>query len=79
MAAIVASNFAVAAPVKVAARKISSRRAALPGTCERETHRAGETNNFIPRVANATRASGDDRNASRARCLGLRERLETSD
>ena len=47
MAAIVASNFAVAAPVKVAARKISSRRAALPGTCERETHRAGETNNFI--------------------------------
>jgi hypothetical protein len=80
MAAIVASNFAVAAPVKVAARKISSRRAALPGTCERETHRAGETNNFFhPRVANATRASGDDRNASRARCLGLRERLETSD
>ena len=47
MAAIVASNFAVAAPAKVAARKISSRRAALPGTCERETHRAGETNNFI--------------------------------
>ena len=32
MAAIVASNFAVAAPSKVAARKISSRRAALPGT-----------------------------------------------
>jgi len=30
MAAIVASNFAVAAPAKVAARKISSRRAALP-------------------------------------------------
>ena len=47
MAAIVASNFAVAAPVKVAARKISSRRAALPGTCKCETHRLGETNNFI--------------------------------
>ena len=31
MAAIVASNFAVAAPSKVAARKISSRKAALPG------------------------------------------------
>ena len=39
MAAIVASNFAVAAPAKVAARKISSRRAALPGTCEREPPR----------------------------------------
>ena len=47
MAAIVASNFAVAAPAKVAARKISSRRAALPGTCKCETHRLGETNNFI--------------------------------
>ena len=39
MAAIVASNFAIAAPAKVAARKISSRRAALPGTCEREPPR----------------------------------------
>ena len=35
MAAIVASNFAVAAPSKVAARKISSRKAALPGASMR--------------------------------------------
>ena len=32
MAAIVASNFAVAPPSKVAARKISSRKSAMPGT-----------------------------------------------
>eukprot|EP00230_Micromonas_polaris_P008019 CAMPEP_0117625806 /NCGR_PEP_ID=MMETSP0802-20121206/1094_1 /TAXON_ID=38833 /ORGANISM="Micromonas sp., Strain CCMP2099" /LENGTH=171 /DNA_ID=CAMNT_0005429905 /DNA_START=43 /DNA_END=559 /DNA_ORIENTATION=+ len=32
MAAIVASNFAVCAPAKVAQRKITSRRSALPGT-----------------------------------------------
>ena len=34
---------------------------------------------FSSHVANATRASGDDRNARRARCLGLRERLEIVD
>ena len=66
MAAIVASNFAVAAPSKVAARKNIARKSALPGACPRarepprreRRHLSRSRPGFVPAGINPGRGRG---------------------